>query len=196
MAHEEQQPDDLKPFEYELRELVPRGPKVDLARFMYRAGQASVSPVPPAPPATLALPGAWLWPTSTGIMTLIALSLGAVLLLTRSPLLDNSAPREPHLVVAPQPTTAPLVAESRPHAGIALENSPAADVTQTLSGEANYVRDREVALSQGIDALPRNQASSGTSGTPESYASLNQKLRREVQRQTKPAGFWTDLWNH
>jgi hypothetical protein len=198
MDYEGQQPRELKELERELRALVPRGPKVDLARIMFMAGQASMSPIPP--PAPPAVPwGAWYWPISTAIASVVAVWLGVMLIWTQT---------HPTLVPAPQHAVAPHPPLENPQAAPRAEDSaspdaplsaiaeysPGVGVSESLVEDARYVRDRQTALSQGIDALPQPAQSGARSTSPETYGALTRDVIREQQRRTI-RGDTTSLWD-
>jgi hypothetical protein len=200
MASEGQQPDEMKELERELRALVPRGPKVDLARIMYRAGQASMSPIPAVAPVAAKVWGGWFWPTSAGVMTLLALWLGVMLIVSQvRPAIDTRDTHNHTAVVQPALPKTPA-----PNSPMLLENVPGSVVESTSPGDARYLRDRQVVISQGADALPHNQAAhsqagsppgSAPPGTPGSYGSLSRGLLREHRRTTQRATMWSELWN-
>src|SRR5687767_7511556 len=89
MAGERHHPDEMNPedhreLERELRALVPRAPNVELAKLMYLAGQASLSPVPPMAPIGAAplWRAQWWWPASTAAAGTVAAWLAVLLVLS------------------------------------------------------------------------------------------------------------------
>lgn len=188
-----QHPDEMKELERELRALVPRGPKVDLARIMFRAGQASMAPVPPLAPPLPAKPwGTWFWPASAGVMSLVALWLGAIIVVSQFRPHDTPAapdtPHPTHMVAVPAPV--PASTENYPPI---VENPSPIVVEPATPSDARYLRDRQVVISQGVDALPRHQAGNAPSDTPGSYGSMNREMLRE-RRSPQRATFWSEFW--
>lgn len=194
MASEGQHSDEvtspeLKELERELRALVPRGPNIELAKLMYQAGQASLSPVPPLAPIVAAAPlwrKQWLWPASTAIAATAAAWLGVLLLLSQHRAsLPQTEPRtivQPH---APLPAPSPVQAESQ-----AVVNSEAAAPTVPAT-DAHYLRARETALSAGVDALSDKDGSHATATpAPMSRAAQASAVERELGIRRSIRGGW------
>lgn len=183
-------PDELKELERELRALVPRGPRVEMARMMYLAGQASMSPVPPTAPGVAPKAFGWMWPLSTGAMKLVALWLGALLLVSHAPDVLVNTPRSntqhPHPLhpVLPPNNPAPALAE----------NGAPAVVPGTTTVDARYLRDRQTAIRDGVEALPPS-GTVGSSEVPGTYGSLTRKLMNEQRAATHRATMWSELFN-
>lgn len=192
MAREEQQPDELKELERELRALVPRGPKVELARMMYLAGQASLSPVPPGGvPLVPAKPtGGWGWPVATGLMSLVALWLGALIIVlqTRGPLVQHAEPVPAPSAASPAPVNHPS-----PMPPIVVQTQ-VVDPTRTQA-DASYLRDRRTAIDEGVEAMPSATTGTAPAVSPGSYGSLRNGILREQRRTTHRATMWSELWN-
>ncbi len=193
MASEGQPPDEMKSgemkeLERELRALVPRGPRVELAKLMYLAGQASLSPVPPLVPLAAAplWRTQWLWPVSTAVAATAAAWLGVLLFLSNHrEALTTTEPRE---IVQPHaPLPAPRAVPEAPTSVVSVE--PAPPTTTTV--DAHYLRARETALSAGVDALAEtSDAPQHSSTAPTSRAAQTSAVERELGIRRSVRGGW------
>ncbi len=172
-------PDELKELERELRALVPRGPRVEMARMMYLAGQASMSPVPPVAPGVAPKMMGWFWPLSTGAMTLVALWLGALLVVlqTRPGLVNNAGHSDPP--------------HHAPHPPVVVDVAPPLRVTQPTVAAAPP---RAVAPVDGEDQTALSETSS-SSPKPGTYGTLTRRLMNEQRRSTQRATMWSELFS-
>lgn len=206
---------EMNDLERELRALVPRGPHVDVARLMYEAGQASLSPVPPTAPSVRAAAARshWLWPLSTALTASLAAWLGItlVILQNRTPLATpeapSAAPAAPATIAnhqvsppgsispAPRPEVSPPMSGARDQA----QTWAATDRGPGITSEgARYLRAREVAIDQGVEAIPSlaadNASAAPASPTAQSTAAqqaVHDELRsRTLIRGGAPWKFW------
>jgi hypothetical protein len=184
MASEGQHPDDVRALERELRALVPKSPNIDAARLMYLAGQASLSPMPPPIPfaPTPVWRAQWLWPISTAAAGVVAAWLAVLLAISY-----HHASLEPktRVIVRPHPPVVPVPqTESKP------ATVEATAVATIKAEDAHYLRDRQTAIRQGVEALPSNSAS-GSRKDMTSYKSLyGGMLGRDLGFGTRPSRGW------
>lgn len=184
MASEGQHPDDLKSLERELRALVPKSPNIDMAKLMYEAGQASLSPVPaPLPFAPVpAWRSQWLWPVSTAAVSTLAAWLAVLLALSYHRASLEPKPRAiepPHPPMVARPASEPIPAAPEPAA-----------VATFKAEDATYLRDRQTAIRQGVEALPSN-AAGGSRKETTSYRSIyGGMLGRDLGFGARPARGW------
>jgi hypothetical protein len=191
MNSDDMNPDDLRHLERELRALVPRAPSTDLAKLMYRAGQASLSPLPPIAPLAVAPVdrGQWLWPASTAVTGTLAAWLAVMLIIAYNRPSFPDAPTRS--VVHPHPLPPPVaVQEMAP----AAPQIPAPRPTMTAEN-ATYIRDRDTALQHGVDALshPAAPALAGE-GTSATRVVPSAALRRELGITRPVRGGWKWPW--
>jgi hypothetical protein len=176
MASEGQCPDEMRALERELRALVPRGPNIEMAKMMYRAGQASLSPVPSLLPLAAVAPwrSQWLWPVSTAATSIIAGWLAVMLVVSHN---KESLPASTPKVVT-RPDTPKPNAPAAPAAGAALaEIGPIETITP---GDAHYFRYRQIAVDEGVEALPVAPAGESTQRADSYRAVGSDELRREL----------------
>lgn len=127
--------DELAALQAALARLAPAPDGINVARLLFRAGQASV------PRRT------WAWPAATAASALLAATLGAVLVLRPLP-----PPAERIVIVKePAPSPQPAVPVS-PRVPDETASVPAeADQPR---GDGDYLQLRREVLARGVDALP------------------------------------------
>ena len=75
----------------------------------------------------------------------------------------------------------------------ALENSPSTGVNESLAENATYVRDRQTALAQGVDALPQPVARGQRYVPSATYGTMTRGAIREQSSRTIRGG--ASIWN-
>lgn len=157
MAGEGQDAREMNALERELRALAPCAATIDVARLMYEAGQASLSPVPPVAPAKGSRTH-WMWPVSTALTGSLAAWLGITLLfmhnraeLTGVPI-TAPAPDAPTVAITSPQVTAQAV--TRPKTRKPQEFELSAPIIERSPDDGRYLRARQVAIERGVDALP------------------------------------------
>ena len=133
---------ELAALQAALARLTPAPDGINIARLLFRAGQASVPR------------RSWGWPCATAAAALLAAGLGAVLLLRPVP-----PPAERLVTVSVQrPSQARSASEgTATPAAPPAASAPAATAPEDGgrgSGEAEYLRLRREVLANGVDALP------------------------------------------
>ena len=189
MAHEprESQPDeagrpeDLAQVEAALTGLAPRPARLNAARLMYLAGQESAE-------SSRKSRAAWLWPSLAAISTLAASIFAALLAM-------QPAPRTVERIVYVE-RPAGNSRETR-----LVEATPQASDSKTQPSETaqiptpHYLRNRELAMSQGVDSLPASQpGAGGVEIRPATYRDMqNRALEGEYggRRKLPDASFYT-----
>lgn len=172
MDHEAKQPGEINELERELRALVPRAPKIEVARLMYMAGQASMSPVPP--PAPVVAGSAWYWPLSTAISSVIAVWLSVMLIITNY-----------------NPSLSPIPRAGKPDTP--KKKSPPVDPPQVVAVEKPAASgDREITMPVKNEII---SPSLGTAvSTPGTYGSMTRSIIREEERRTGKK-YTGAMWN-
>jgi hypothetical protein len=154
---------------------------------MYLAGQASLSPMPPPIPfaPTPVWRAQWLWPISTAAAGVVAAWLAVLLAISYhhaslEPLKTREIVRPHHPPVMPAPQT-----ESQP---APVEATTA--VATIKAEDAHYLRNRQTAIRQGVEALPANSPS-GSRKDMTSYKSLyGGMLGRDLGFGARPSRGW------
>jgi hypothetical protein len=157
----------LKALERELRALVPKSPNIEVAKLMYLAGQASLSPLPPPVPfaPTPLWRSQWVWPISTAAAGTLAAWLAVLLAISYH---HAALEPKPKIVVQPHPPmTAPVAKTDVQPAPVEV------NAVATMKAEdARYLRDRETALRQGVEALPQTGSSGSARKEPTPYRAI------------------------
>lgn len=203
MASEGQQPGEMnaqesKALERELRALVPRGSRIDVAKVMYFAGQASLSPVPPLAPVapTPAWHSQWLWPAATAVSSVLAAWLAVLLVLSHH---KDSIPKpEPRTIAQPHhtaPSTDPPPPQPVPEQAVAA-SAPTPSVTINAA-DAHYLNARKTAIQQGVEALPEPPADHSSPVEVSSYRELKARsFKRELGGNRTITGSWSGWFGH
>lgn len=124
-------------FEQKLRSFVPLAANVDRERIMFLAGQAAASRDVAQP--SVKSPTPWYWPVSTAAS--LALSLGLFVLLVA----NRESPKD----------AATITNNGRGPIAVAPPASPQTQPLEPLPSfsEISFLRVREIALNDGVDAL-------------------------------------------
>jgi hypothetical protein len=128
----------LTGLEKSLAALVPVPGRIDRDQLLFRAGQASVRH------------HLWLWPTAAALMAIVAVSLGMVLAWRPGPMTMERIVYVP----VPQPSAAASDAVVTPAPSVAPESSSAMDTGDYWASSSEYLRERNLAIRWGVDALP------------------------------------------
>lgn len=203
MASEGQQPGEMnaqesRALERELRALVPRNPRIDVAKVMYLAGQASLSPVPPLAPIapTPTWNSQWLWPAATAVSSVLAAWLAVLLVLSHNK--DSLPAPEPRTVAQPHhatPKTDPP--PPLPAAEQAVASSASAPPVNISAADAHYLNARKTAIQQGVEALPEPPPNSSQPVEVSSYRELKARsFKRELGGHRTITGSWTSWFDH
>jgi len=141
----------LAELEKSLSALVPVPGRIDRDQLLFRAGQASARPF------------VWLWPTTTGLLVVVATVLGAALALRPVPIpvgkvvyvtIPQSAAD-----FAPMPQVDSSASSRRPGSAAELDDD-------LWAGSAEYLRQRNQAIRWGVDALPASPSMASASRLP------------------------------
>lgn len=222
MSHEFSPDPGAQQIETRLSAYAPRPPRIDRDRLMFEAGRAAAfshfplgkgSPFQRGAIGWFNLPAAgspphWLWPASTLMMTAVSCGLAVALFLQVDPVprvqVIKRVVREPHHApsstpAAPQPV---LVSSDRRHQveplpaePLPAEESPA--LTLAALPENHLLRVRQVALTQGADAISPPQAGGTVRlATPPTRGSLMRKFAPSpAAASSSPALFRWSLWS-
>lgn len=114
--------DEVNELERALRELAPAPARLDIARTMYRAGQAA---------AQAQRSGARFWQMATGVASVAALTLGALLAIPSQPQIVY-VPRDTESIAAPS-TPQMAVDSVAPRAEQMAVDTPSARPVRTLA---------------------------------------------------------------
>jgi hypothetical protein len=134
----------LAALEKSLSALVPLPGRIDRDQLLYRAGQASVRPRP------------WLWRTSTGLLAVVAAILGTALAVQSKP---ETIERIVYVQVPhPQAKMETESASTSKSATAMVANSFGLDSLEYRIGSADYLKERDLAVRWGVDALPPPQS--------------------------------------
>jgi len=151
----------LAALEKSLAALVPVPGRIDRDQLLFRAGQASVRSRP------------WLWPAATALSIVVAASLGTVLALRPAP-----APVERVVYVpVPQPAESSVGApQGVASAANARLDSSTEDAENLWASSAEYIKERNLAIRWGVEALPGPSiASASQTPTVESMLGLPER---------------------
>ncbi len=153
----------LVALEKSLSALVPAPGRIDRDQLLFRAGQASVRP------------RSRLWPTSTALCAVMAAILGTAFAVQsgRSP-----AERIVYVPVSQRSTQTKIEPPSQADTVmVPPSNSSVLDTEDLLDRAAGYLRDRDLAVRWGLDALPPPPSISSDSEKPslESMLGLPEK---------------------
>jgi hypothetical protein len=199
MASEGQQPGEMnaqevRALERELRALVPRSPRIDVAKVMFLAGQASLSPVPPIAPTapTPSWHSQWLWPAATAVSSVAAAWLAVLLVLSHNKeSLPNPEPRTVAQPDHPAPTTNPLSPSPTSQQAVA-QSAPAPAVTVNAA-DAHYLNARKTAIQQGVEALPEPTTDRSSPVEVSSYREMKaHTFGREPRGKRTVTGSWSN----
>lgn len=127
--------EELAALQAALGRLTPAPDGINVARLLFRAGQASVPR------------RGWAWPSAAAASTLLAATLGVVLLFRPVP----SPAERIRVVEVPAPPTKPVVPE-QPRAPDDAPSVPAE--AEPPRGDDDYLRLRREVLARGLEALP------------------------------------------
>jgi len=188
MADEERLDDDLSELAAQLAGFTPRPAELSTARLLFEAGRQAAQATPP--PVAAHTP--WYWPASTAAMSGLSTVLAVLLAVNLS---FTSETRLADAEGAPEVRDQRIAAEEHPDAD--QEDAAAvhdADATRAMPSSlvasrrqlrlpptwsntpaTRYVRDRDVALAFGIEALPFAPKTRGETTAPGN--------RRDLQRE-------------
>jgi hypothetical protein len=171
----EQTPKDLAEVESALSALAPASARIDRDYVLFHAGRAS------------APRGGWLWPSTSAVMTIVALALGWVAVKqTRAPLVTGEV-RE-RIVYLPTPIpkpTPPLIDDDTPMPHMGSDAIFAYE--EDGFPESASLRQRQMAFRFGVDAL---QAPS-MSIPPGKHLTIKDLLNEPVETPVK--SLWSPL---
>lgn len=222
MSHEFPPDPGAQQIETSLSAYAPRPPRIDRDRLMFEAGRAAAfshfplakgSPFQRGAIGWFNLPSScspphWLWPASTLMMTAVACGFAVALFLQVDPVprvqVIKRVVREPHRTL-PSPAAAPepvLVSSDRRYQveQFSAQPSPAEEapaLTLAALPENHLLRVREVALTQGVDAIsPPHSEGTVRLATPPTRGSLMRKFAPSpAAASSSPAFFRWSLWS-
>jgi hypothetical protein len=153
-------PDEVNSLERALRELAPAPARLDIARTMYRAGQAA---------AQAHRSGARSWQIATGVLSVVTLTLGALLAMPSQPQIVY-VPRDSDSVATPS-TPQMAVNSVAPRAGQTAVDSHSARPVRTLAmqpwlSSLSRQRSIDVTLDELLSRSPTTGATGGMAHRP------------------------------
>lgn len=207
MSHEQTDEPLDRESERLLHRFAPLAARLDRDRILYLAGQASVeipaavTPAAVAPAAIAPAPRnriAWFWPASTAAMTCVSAALMLVLLSRPAPV-ERIVVRD-RIVAPPAPSAAvaPIAASvpKKRSDDLSPTENPLLVAIERIaksSSPDSYLRARNLALAQGLDAWePPVQHGGGGPVGPSSYRDLREQLlpQQSAARAASRASFW------
>jgi hypothetical protein len=161
-------PGDLADIERLLQSVAPHANRVNRDRLMFLAGRASIGEA--APPAAGSRTAVRVWQAAASLSTALAIFLAFALLARSRPAPHEAAQTSPD-------ESRPLVSQS---AGPETNRPTQGDMPSRLASQAStYFGMRQIALADGVDALPPPSASrvvSPRSDGPQTYGELRRLL--------------------
>lgn len=168
------EPSERSALEQSLAALRPSPPGIDRDRLMFLAGAASArsqesgvrGQEPVNPKSQFRNPKSiWLWPAATTCLAATSLALALALLLRPDP--------PARIVYRDRPIEIRTVAADEPERDRAIESASVVVSESKVPPKAipadNYVRQRDIALQHGLDALGTIYATGGQTPSPLTY---------------------------